>query len=68
MLRVLEVPGLNSGQGQDVPNEYFVFVLISSRQMPGKFLRPEPLLSTSSALRYSTYYLMACSPTCCERS
>lgn len=68
MVCILEVPGLNSSQGLAVPTEDFVVGLSSPGQMPGKFVRPEPLFSTLSVLHYSPYHLMAYRLTCCERS
>jgi hypothetical protein len=64
MLCILEVAGLNSVQGLTFPTEDFVVVLNSSRQLPGKLLKPDPLLSTSSTLHYSPYRLMAYSLSC----
>jgi len=68
MVCILDVPGLNSGQGLAVSTEAFVVVLSSPRQMPGKFVRPEPLISTLSVLHYSPYHLMAYRLSCCECS
>ena len=68
MVCILDVPGLNSGQDLAVPTEDFVVVLSSPRQMPGKFVRPEPLLSTLSVLHYSPYHLIAYRLSRCERS